>query len=193
MCLSKILPLPRRLPTAGWKVFRTTGSNNLKRRAAKRAAYDSLTCGGLYREGVWYSDDNPQEHLLSEGTPQYKAGFHMFLTRRSAQAYCAWWEGVGKRNASRMGKNFVVRKVYIEDVVALGEQHFEVYSLSPIKDFGDRSPIKDLGPAPDGTNRGDRGGPREAISKRTYSPKCVVARKMLIVPEVLSPTSLIGE
>ena len=184
MCLSKILPLPRRLPTAGWKVFRTTGSNNLKRRAAKRAAYDSLTCGGLYREGVWYSDDNPQEHLLSEGTPQYKAGFHMFLTRRSAQAYCAWWEGVGKRNASRMGKNFVVRKVYIEDVVALGEQHFEVYSLSP---------IKDLGPAPDGTNRGDRGGPREAISKRTYSPKCVVARKMLIVPEVLSPTSLIGE
>src|SRR3990167_8197544 len=29
-------------------------------------------------------------------------------------------------------------------------------NLSPIKGLGDRSPIKDLGPAPDGTNRGDR-------------------------------------
>ena len=118
MCLTKLLPLPKRLPKTGYKVFKGIHSEDLN-----PSVLLSVFCNGVYKHGVWYKDVVEETIVALE--LEYPTGYHIFLTRQPAERYCEWWGGWP----------YMVRKVKFRNTVAYGEQKFTLIQHSHARTF----------------------------------------------------------
>lgn len=101
MCLGRTKPMPTKIPTYGWKVFRKMGGK-----------YYPECRGVLFKKGYetahWIKKVGPKRIKYSF-KKSYRSGFHVFRTRENARQ----WNNFGK-----------IVKVKIRKVHTYGEQWF---------------------------------------------------------------------
>lgn len=100
MCLYKLLPMSKRVPKYGYKVYKTRRSNG--------RLYPEFMGGLPVKIGQWLKADQTKTICTMSSFDQYNSGFHVFTAKREAEAWADPSAGE------------VVRKVLVDDVTAFG-------------------------------------------------------------------------
>lgn len=78
MCLAKITKrhITQIRPKTGYKFFHTNDDGT----------YRAVVMEGNFSTNVWYLANNLEENITDGGKLKYKAGFHLFKTKKGAKA-----------------------------------------------------------------------------------------------------------